>query len=94
MFIYLNGKKEYIEENMSISKLLERKKIRQEVVTVEHNGQIIGREEFKDTFLNEGDGIEFVYYMGGGWWNLEFGMRMARWQDGYGIGNSECGIRN
>jgi len=66
MFIYLNGKRENIGENMSISKLLERKKIRQEVVTVEHNGQIIDREKFKDTLLNEGDGIELVYYMGGG----------------------------
>ncbi len=66
MFIYLNGKKEEIEDDMSISRLLERKKIRPEVVTVELNGHIIGREKFKDTLLDEGEEVEFVYYMGGG----------------------------
>ena len=66
MFIYLNGKKEEIEDDMSISRLLERKKIRPEVVTVELNGHIIDREKFTDTLLDEGEEVEFVYYMGGG----------------------------
>lgn len=66
MVIYLNGKEEEIEENMSILKLLESKEIRPEVVTVEQNGQIIEREKFKDSSLNQGDRVEFVYYMGGG----------------------------
>ena len=66
MFIHLNGKRKEVEEDMSISKLLERKKIRPQVVTVELNGQIIDREKFKDTLLNEEDEVEFVYYMGGG----------------------------
>ncbi|PIR65469.1 MAG: cysteine synthase A, partial [Candidatus Omnitrophica bacterium CG10_big_fil_rev_8_21_14_0_10_43_8] len=35
--IYLNGKKEEIEDNMKISKLLDMKQIRPEVVTVELN---------------------------------------------------------
>ena len=73
MFIYLNGKKEEVEDDMSISRLLERKKIRPEVVTVELNGHIIDREEFKDTLLDEGEEVEFVYYMGGGtsWLNWQ-----------------------
>jgi thiamine biosynthesis protein ThiS len=66
VFIYLNGKKEEIEENMSILKLLERGRIRPEVVTVELNGQIIDQKKFKDTFLSEEDEVELVYYMGGG----------------------------
>jgi len=66
MFVYLNGKREEIEENMSLSNLLTSKKIRPEVVTVELNGQIIDREEFENTRLNEGGKVEFVYYMGGG----------------------------
>ena len=66
MFIYLNGKEEEIEAEMCISKLLERKRIRQEVVTVEQNGQIIDKGKFENILLNERDKVEFVYYMGGG----------------------------
>ncbi|MHC4534264.1 MAG: sulfur carrier protein ThiS [Planctomycetota bacterium] len=51
---------------MCLLKLIERKRIRQEVVTVEQNGQIIDKGKFKDTLLSEGDKVEFVYYMGGG----------------------------
>lgn len=64
--IYLNGKKEEFEENISISKLLEAKKIRPEVVTVELNDNIIERDKYQVTLLKGDDRLEFVYYMGGG----------------------------
>ena len=64
--IYLNGKKEEFEENMSISKLLETKKVRPEVVTVELNDNIIERDKYQLTLLQGDDRLEFVYYMGGG----------------------------
>jgi len=64
--IYLNGKKEEIKENMSISKLLEVKNIRPEVVTVELNDKIIEKDKYQMTLLKPDDRLEFVYYMGGG----------------------------
>lgn len=64
--IYLNGKKEEFEENISISKLLGVKKIRPEVVTVELNDKIIERDKYQLTLLKGDDRLEFVYYMGGG----------------------------
>lgn len=64
--IYLNGKKEEWGENISISKLLEAKKIRPEVVTVELNDKIIERDKYQVTLLKGDDRLEFVYYMGGG----------------------------
>jgi cysteine synthase A len=64
--IYLNGKKEEVQDNMSISGLLELKKIRPEVVTVELNEKIIEKDKYSSTLLSEGDRLEFVYYMGGG----------------------------
>lgn len=64
--IYLNGKKEEFGENISISKLLEAKKIRPEVVTVELNDEIIERDKYQLTLLKGDDRLEFVYYMGGG----------------------------
>lgn len=66
IFIYVNGKKEEIEEATTISKLLEAKKIRPEVVTVELNEQIIERGKYPQTALSNDDRLEFVYYMGGG----------------------------
>lgn len=64
--IYLNGKKEAVKDGMDISSLLEVKKIRPEVVTVELNDKIIEKDRYKLTVLNPGDRLEFVYYMGGG----------------------------
>jgi len=72
--IFLNGKKEEIQSGMSISKLLEAKNIRPEVVTVELNEQIIEKNKYPETILNPGDRLEFVYYMGGG---MPFSDRIA-----------------
>ncbi|MDP6686050.1 MAG: cysteine synthase A, partial [Candidatus Omnitrophota bacterium] len=64
--IYLNGKKEEIGSDMSVSGLLEAKKIRPEIVTVELNEKIIGKDQYGTTLLKPKDKLEFVYYMGGG----------------------------
>ncbi|MDD5449829.1 MAG: cysteine synthase A [Candidatus Omnitrophica bacterium] len=66
MAIFINGKKEEIKEGMTVSGLLEGKKIRPEVVTVELNENIIEKKNYADTRLNPNDKLEFVYYMGGG----------------------------
>ena len=70
--INLNGKKQEIEDEMNISKLLEVKEIKPEVVTVELNDEIIGRDKYKNTLLKPDDRLEFVYYMGGGEKNRNF----------------------
>lgn len=64
--IYLNGKKEEIEDNLSISRLLKLKEIRPEVVTVEVNEKIIEKNNYNKILLKADDRLEFVYYMGGG----------------------------
>ncbi len=64
--IYLNGKKEEVQDGLNISKLLEAKKIRPEVVTVEVNEQIIEKTKYPQTLLKANDKLEFVYFMGGG----------------------------
>lgn len=72
--IYLNGKKEEIQEGVSISTILELKKIRPEVVTVELNDKIIEKNKYQTFLLNANDRLEFVYYMGGG---MPFADRLA-----------------
>src|SRR3989338_3662515 len=64
--IYLNGKKEELDQNITIAKLLEIKKVKPEVVTVELNEKIVDKKEYSRVSLNSGDKLEFVYYMGGG----------------------------
>lgn len=75
MFISLNGKKEELKENTTISKLLEARKIRPEVVTVELNDRIIEKGKYFETLLKEDDRLELVYYMGGG---MPFSDRIAQ----------------
>jgi len=64
--IYLNGEKEEIQDGLNIIRLLEVKKIRSEVVTVELNEQLVERIKYPETLLKANDKLEFVYYMGGG----------------------------
>lgn len=66
MTISVNGKKEDVAEGTTVSKLLESKKIKAEVVTVELNDRIIERAKYADTLLNSKDRVEFIYFMGGG----------------------------
>lgn len=64
--VYLNGKKEELAPNLTIAGLLEIKKVKPEVVTVELNEKIVDKKEYSLLTLNSGDKLEFVYYMGGG----------------------------
>ena len=66
MNVFINGKEEDLQVGISLSELLEQKKIRPEVVTVELNGTIIEKKGYGQALLKEGDRLEFVYYMGGG----------------------------
>lgn len=75
--IYLNGKKEEIQEGLSLSRLLEARNIRPEVVTVELNEEIVEKNKYADTLLKADDKLEFVYYMGGGGSNYQLGGKHA-----------------
>jgi cysteine synthase A len=75
MELYLNGKREEIKDNMTISSLLEEKKIKPEVVTVELNNSIVEKDKYGKTRLKSDDRLEFVYYMGGG---MPFSDRLAK----------------
>ena len=68
--IQLNGKKEDLKDSMSISQLLSEKKIRPEVVTVELNDRIVDRANYDKTAIRDKDKLEFVYYMGGGYYAI------------------------
>jgi len=67
MKIILNGKETKIGKEFNITKLLKngyREVL--EYVTVQVNDNIIPKDSYDNYIINEGDVIEFLYYMGGG----------------------------
>lgn len=69
MKISINGKETTIAENFdrTVDSLLEELDVSQRLyVTVELNGEILDRTVFGTTPVNDGDVVEFLYFMGGG----------------------------
>jgi sulfur carrier protein len=69
MTIIINGKEIIIPENpdRTIDSLLEELDVSQRLyVTVELNGEVLDRPAFESKPVNDGDVIEFLYFMGGG----------------------------
>ncbi len=69
MKISINGKETTIAEkpDRTVDSLLEELDVSQRLyVTVELNGEILDRTVFGTTPVNDGDVVEFLYFMGGG----------------------------
>lgn len=68
MKIKVNGEaKTYDLEKVSVSEMLKIGDVQSpELVTVQLNGQFVKKGEYNNTYLNENDEIEFMYFMGGG----------------------------
>ena len=70
MNIIVNGKETAVSDAITVTELLVEQNVKMpEMVSVEYNGQILKRVEFDNTKLNDGDKVEFLYFMGGGQWN-------------------------
>ena len=67
MNIRVNGEETAFEQDLTVSQLLVEHKVKMpDMVSVELNGTILKRENFETTALQNGDQVEFLYYMGGG----------------------------
>ena len=66
MNITVNGKLETIERNITIGDFLKLKSLEPERVVVEHNLNIVERENLGDTVLTENDTLEILRFVGGG----------------------------
>ncbi len=66
MNIILNGKKTELEVAMTVAELLEFKGIELERVIVEYNYDILVKDDWKTTLLNEDDNVEVLRFVGGG----------------------------
>jgi len=65
MQIILNGKKEQVNDDITIEGLLGNMELPRYFV-VEHNKNIIYKENYALTALNEGDEVEVASFCGGG----------------------------
>ncbi|HWF61958.1 MAG TPA: sulfur carrier protein ThiS [Nitrospira sp.] len=65
MQIKTNGKSEEFHGG-TVLDLLKTKNIEPQMVAVEVNDKVLDRDHLATTHLNEGDHVEFLFYMGGG----------------------------
>ena len=68
MQITVNGEKEELQEQaINLSKLLELRQVESpEMVAVQLNGEFVDMKNYPTTFLQAGDDVDFLYFMGGG----------------------------
>ena len=67
MKLAVNGETLELEQPVNLNELLVVVKADQpEYVTVQLNGEFVDHSGFEDTFVKDGDTVEFLYFMGGG----------------------------
>ncbi|MDR3251123.1 MAG: sulfur carrier protein ThiS [Tannerella sp.] len=65
--ITVNDKLQEIQDTLTLKKLIALNDIEQpDMVSVQLNGEFVVREDYGSTVLNDGDVVDFLYFMGGG----------------------------
>ena len=64
--LVINGKRMTLENVQTIADLLQARGLNPQLVAVEHNGEIVPRDQFDQRVLHDGDQLEIVHFVGGG----------------------------
>jgi thiamine biosynthesis protein ThiS len=64
--LMVNGKRRDVEQPSSLLALLKQIGVDPRIVAVERNGEIVKRDRFGETPIDEGDRLEIVRMVGGG----------------------------
>ncbi len=64
--ISLNGEKKVLNDDLSLSALLDSLGLGQRRVAVVRNGDVIHRDNYAATFLAAGDAVDIIHMVGGG----------------------------
>lgn len=65
--ITVNGNAQEVQTPITVSELIKLNNVLQpEMVSVQVNEEFVERDDFDKTVLNDGDSIDFLYFMGGG----------------------------
>ena len=67
MKITVAGDRKEVKDGLTVAELIELEQVEMpEYVTVSVNEEFVGKEAFGSRALQEGDEVEFLYFMGGG----------------------------
>ena len=67
MKLHINGdERDFVDSALTLSTLVEKLGLKADRVAVELNRDIVPRERWGQTSLNEGDRLEVVHFVGGG----------------------------
>lgn len=65
--IIVNGEEQEVLLPATVADIIKQNNVAQpEMVSVQVNEEFVDREEFSTLQLNEGDEVDFLYFMGGG----------------------------
>uniref|UniRef100_A0A7C1WZQ9 Sulfur carrier protein ThiS n=1 Tax=Thermomicrobium roseum TaxID=500 RepID=A0A7C1WZQ9_THERO len=64
--VTLNGKPVELDGVRTIAELLRARGVDPRLVAVEHNGEIVSRDQYEQRELRDGDTLEVVHFVGGG----------------------------
>ena len=66
MIVKINGKSETFDNGLNLTELISGKGLVPDHIVVEHNLQIISKDEWAGITLKENDSVEIVSFVGGG----------------------------
>ena len=66
MRVKINGEDREVDDTLTLTALLESLQIRPGRVVVERNRDIVPRDSYNVTLINDGDTLEIVHFVGGG----------------------------
>lgn len=67
MFITVAGEKKEVKDGLTLPELIEQENVETpEYVTVSINEEFVEGDQKESTVLQDGDVVEFLYFMGGG----------------------------
>lgn len=66
MRVKINGEDRKVDDGLTLTGLLESLQIRPGRVVVERNRDIVPRDSYNATLINDGDTLEIVHFVGGG----------------------------
>jgi len=65
--VIVNDEEQEVSLPLLLSELIRQNNVLQpDMVTVQINGEYVQRENFDTTAINDGDVVDFLYFMGGG----------------------------
>ena len=64
--VQVNGETHQCTEQITLPQLLEQLNLNPRLVVVEHNGEIVHKQYWQQTIINQGDRLEVVTIVGGG----------------------------